>query len=98
MKPRTKGQSPLGLQNLVSLPSASCSFGVALVSVFWDMASAKIPEECPGEDSSCGWLSAVCLGSSERTLRRGLWFCCFRYCYRREFHVAPAPLLAWAIG
>lgn len=54
MKPRTKGQFPLGLQNLVSLPSALCSFGAASMSVFWDMMSTKIPEECPGKHLSCG--------------------------------------------
>lgn len=74
MKPRTKGQFPLGLKNLVPLPSTLCSLGAALVSVFWDTASAKIPEECSGKDSSCGWVSVVYLGSSERTMRRAYDF------------------------
>lgn len=72
MKPRTKGQFPLGLQNLMSRPSALCSCGATSVSVFWDMASTKIPKECLGKDSHCGWVSIVCLGISERTVRRGL--------------------------
>lgn len=50
---RSSGQragGPPGLQNLMSLPPALCSFGAALVSVLTDMGSAKIPEEYPGED------------------------------------------------
>lgn len=71
MKPSIKGQVPHGLRNLCLFLPSSKALGLASVSVFSDMAPAKIPEECPGEDLRCGWLSVVCLGGSERFMHRG---------------------------